>query len=91
MSRALDGVVMRVMDGLMAIPDILLAIALMALFRASAPMCDRGAVPQVPRVARSCGPSPHHSRASVIEAAHSIGTRFRRILTSICCPIRSPH
>ena len=29
--RALDAPVMRVMDGLMAIPDILLAIALMAL------------------------------------------------------------
>ena len=33
--RVVDGIVMRVMDGLMAIPDILLAIALMALFRAS--------------------------------------------------------
>jgi peptide/nickel transport system permease protein len=33
--RALDAVVMRVMDGLMSIPPILLAIALMALTRAS--------------------------------------------------------
>src|SRR5258708_17554953 len=33
--RAIDGIIMRVMDGLMAIPDILLAIAMMALFRAS--------------------------------------------------------
>src|SRR5262245_66150008 len=33
--RAVDGVVMRVMDGLMAIPDILLAIAMMSLIRAS--------------------------------------------------------
>jgi len=33
--RALDTVVMRVVDGLMAIPSILLALALMALVRAS--------------------------------------------------------
>src|SRR3982751_5502188 len=33
--RALDAVVMRVMDGLMSIPSVLLAIALMALTRAS--------------------------------------------------------
>src|SRR5271165_1038132 len=34
-SRALDSIIMRVMDGLMSIPPILLAIALMALTRAS--------------------------------------------------------
>ena len=34
-SRWLDGVVMRVMDGLMSIPGVLLAIALMALTKAS--------------------------------------------------------
>ncbi len=33
--RILDAIVMRVMDGLMSIPSILLAIALMALTRAS--------------------------------------------------------
>jgi peptide/nickel transport system permease protein len=33
--RRLDAMVMRVMDGLMAIPGILLAIALMALMRTS--------------------------------------------------------
>ena len=33
--RALDAVVMRVMDGLMSIPSVLLAIALMALTKAS--------------------------------------------------------
>ena len=33
--RWLDAIVMRVMDGLMAIPAILLAIALVALWRAS--------------------------------------------------------
>src|SRR6185436_10163196 len=33
--RALDAVVMRIMDGLMSIPSVLLAIALMALTKAS--------------------------------------------------------
>src|SRR5215218_2607110 len=33
--RSLDGIIMRVMDGVMAIPGILLAIALVALSRAS--------------------------------------------------------
>src|SRR5262245_22444686 len=34
-SRLLDGVIMRIVDGMMAIPAILVAIALMALMRAS--------------------------------------------------------
>src|SRR5262245_62309453 len=34
-SRLLDGIIMRIVDGMMAIPAILVAIALMALMRAS--------------------------------------------------------
>jgi peptide/nickel transport system permease protein len=37
--RRLDGPVMRVMDGIMAIPSILLAIALIALNKASVGWC----------------------------------------------------
>jgi peptide/nickel transport system permease protein len=86
--RVLDGVVMRVMDGLMAIPDILLAIALMALFRASVTnVVIAVTVPQVPRVARLVRAVVLTIRElPYIEAAHSIGTRFRRVLTKHLLP-----
>jgi peptide/nickel transport system permease protein len=86
--RVLDGVVMRVMDGLMAIPDILLAIALMALFRASVTnVVIAVTVPQVPRVARLVRAVVLTIRElPYIEAAHSIGTRFRRVLTRHLLP-----
>src|SRR5438552_3024677 len=86
--RVLDGVVMRVMDGLMAIPDILLAIALMALFRASVTnVVIAVTVPQVPRVARLVRAVVLTIRElPYIEAAQSIGTRFQRVLTRHLLP-----
>ncbi|MFM8767102.1 MAG: ABC transporter permease, partial [Rubrivivax sp.] len=49
----LDAVVMRVMDGLMAIPAILLAIALVALLGGSVKVVIVAiAIPEIPRVAR---------------------------------------
>ena len=86
--RALDGVIMRGMDGLMAIPDILLAIALMALFRASVTnVVIAVTVPQVPRVARLVRAVVLTIRElPYIEAAQSIGTRFRRVLTRHLLP-----
>lgn len=51
--RALDAVVMRVMDGLMAIPAILLAIAVVSLFRAGLGAVILAiTVPEIPRVVR---------------------------------------
>jgi peptide/nickel transport system permease protein len=51
--RWLDGLVMRVMDGLMAIPAILLAIALVSLFRAGLlSVIVAIVVPEIPRVVR---------------------------------------
>src|ERR1700692_2810592 len=51
--RALDAVVMRVMDGLMSIPSVLLAIALMALTRASmGNVIAAITLAEVPRVVR---------------------------------------
>lgn len=51
--RWLDGVVMRVMDGLMSIPPILLAVALMALTKASVENVVMAiAIAEVPRVSR---------------------------------------
>jgi peptide/nickel transport system permease protein len=51
--RSLDGVIMRMMDGLMSIPPILLAIALMALTRASVQNVILAiTIAEIPRVAR---------------------------------------
>jgi len=51
--RWLDGILMRVMDGLMAIPAILLAIALVSLFRAGMlSVIVAIVVPEIPRVVR---------------------------------------
>ncbi len=51
--RWLDAILMRVMDGVMAIPSILLAIALMALWGASIPnVIIAITIAEVPRVAR---------------------------------------
>jgi peptide/nickel transport system permease protein len=51
--RRLDSVVMRVMDGVMAIPGILFAISLVALFGGTlATVVVAIAIPEIPRVAR---------------------------------------
>jgi peptide/nickel transport system permease protein len=51
--RRLDGVLMRLMDGLMAIPGILFAITLVAAWRASIlTLVVAIAIPEIPRVAR---------------------------------------
>lgn len=51
--RALDAVVMRMMDGLMSIPPILLAVALMALTRASVENVIMAiTIAEIPRVSR---------------------------------------
>lgn len=51
--RYLDGVLMRFMDGLMAIPGILLAISLVALFGGTiTTVIVAIAIPEIPRVAR---------------------------------------
>jgi peptide/nickel transport system permease protein len=86
--RAVDGIIMRVMDGLMAIPDILLAIAMMALFRASVSnVVIAVTIPQVPRVVRLVRAVVLTIRERpFIEAAQSIGTRFRRVLTKHLLP-----
>ncbi|MBB3178155.1 ABC transporter permease [Variovorax sp. Sphag1AA] len=51
--RKLDGIVMRLMDGVMAIPGILFAVSLVALFGGTlATVVFAIAVPEIPRVAR---------------------------------------
>ena len=78
----LDAVVMRVMDGLMAIPPVLLAIALMALTRASIEnvivAITLAEVPRVVRLVRSLVLSLREQ--PFVEAAIAAGTTLPRIL-----------
>ena len=80
--RAVDGVVMRIMDGLMAIPSILLAIALITLTRPGLGIVIVAIViPEVPRIVRlvravvlSIRDQPY------IESAIAGGTRNAKLL-----------
>lgn len=80
--RRLDGVVMRVMDGLMAIPGILLAIALVSLRGASMSTVILAiTVPEIPRVARLVRSLVLSIRVEpYVEAAVSTGTPTWKIL-----------
>src|SRR6201993_3773577 len=81
-SRWTDAIVMRIMDGLMSIPAILIAIALMALTRASLEnVIFAITVAEVPRVTRLVrGVVLTLRELPFVEAAHASGTRFFRIL-----------
>ena len=81
-ARWLDGVVMRVMDGLMSIPPILLAIALMALTRGSVQnVIIAISIAEVPRVARLIrGVVLSLREQPYVEAAIASGTRAPRII-----------
>jgi peptide/nickel transport system permease protein len=80
--RGLDGVVMRIMDGIMAIPGILLAIALVALTRASVEIVIVAiAIPEIPRVVRLVRSVVLSVREQpYVDAAIASGTRAARIL-----------
>ncbi len=80
--RALDAVVMRIMDGLMAIPSILLAVALMALTRASVTnVIVAISVAEIPRVVRLVRSLVLVLRDEpYVDAAIASGTRLPRIL-----------
>ncbi|MFI5444429.1 ABC transporter permease [Polaromonas sp. UC242_47] len=89
-----DGIIMRVMDGLMAIPGILLAIALMAVTRASlTTVIVAITVPEIPRVVRLVRSLALTLREQLyVEAAHAVGTRlpvilWRHILPNIVAPL----
>jgi peptide/nickel transport system permease protein len=80
--RWVDAIVMRVMDGLMSIPSVLLAIALMALTKASVGnvifAITLAEVPRVVRLVRSLVLSLREQ--PFVEAAIAAGTRLPRIL-----------
>jgi len=93
-ARWADGVIMRVMDGLMSIPPILLAIALMALTRASVQNVIAAiAVAEFPRVARLVRSVVLSLREQpYVEAAVASGTRlpmiaWRHILPGTLAPL----
>jgi peptide/nickel transport system permease protein len=80
--RKIDAPVMRLMDGLMAIPSILLAIALVSLNKASVGIVIVAiAVPEVPRVVRLVRAVVLTTREQpFIEAAIGGGSRHRKII-----------
>ncbi|MDA8049473.1 MAG: ABC transporter permease [Rhodospirillales bacterium] len=80
--RALDPVLMRIMDGVMAIPAILLAIALMALTQGSVGnVIIAITVSQVPQVARLVrGMVLSLREQPFVEAAIAAGTRTPRLI-----------
>lgn len=92
--RWLDGPLMRVMDGLMAIPAILIAIALVALWRGSlATVVVAIAVPEIPRVTRLVRSLVLTIREEpYVEAAVSMGTptwkiMLRHVLPNTVAPL----
>jgi len=80
--RWLDGIVMRVMDGLMAIPGILLAIGLVSLSGATiSTVIVAIMVPEIPRVVRLVRSIVLSIREEpYVEAAISIGTPMTKLL-----------
>src|SRR6266478_5402109 len=81
-TRWVDAIVMRIMDGLMSIPSVLIAIALMALTRASLQnvifAITVADIPRVTRLVRSIVLTLREQ--PYVEAAIASGTGFLRIL-----------
>lgn len=86
--RPADAIVTRLMDGVMAIPAILLAIAMVALMGASVWIVILAIViPEIPRVVRVVRSIVLSVRdAPYVEAARAGGTRLRVILTRHILP-----
>jgi len=80
--RAVDAVIMRVMDALMSIPAILLAIALVALTRGGVGIVVFAiTVPEIPRVVRLVRAVVLTVRERpFIDAAVSVGSRPRKVI-----------
>jgi peptide/nickel transport system permease protein len=86
--RLADAILMRIMDGLMAIPGILLAIALMALTKASIEVVIVAiTIPEIPRVGRLVRSVVLSIREQTyVQAATAIGTRFPRLMRKHILP-----
>lgn len=81
-SRILDSILMRIVDGMMAIPPVLLAIALMALTKGSVyTVVFAISVAEVPRMARLVrGVVLSLGKQLYVEAAISAGASSRRVI-----------
>ena len=90
--RFLDAILMRIMDGLMAIPGILLAIALVSLSGASLITVTIAiTIPEIPRVVRLVRSIVLSVREEpYVEAAIAAGTRLPLILTRHVLPNTIP-
>jgi peptide/nickel transport system permease protein len=86
--RRIDGVVMRVMDGIMAIPSILLAIALITLTRPGLGIVIAAIIiPEVPRIVRVVRSVVLSIRAQpYVESAIAGGTRTVKLLARHILP-----
>ncbi len=92
--RWLDGIIMRIMDGLMAIPAILLAIGLVSVFRAGLfAVIAAIVVPEVPRVVRLVRSIVLSIREEpYVESAITVGTPtplliIRHVLPNTIAPL----
>jgi peptide/nickel transport system permease protein len=92
--RWTDGIIMRIMDGLMSIPSILLAVALMALTRASVEnVIIAITIAEIPRVSRLVrGVVLSLREQPYVDAAIAAGTRtpmiiLRHILPNTIAPV----
>jgi peptide/nickel transport system permease protein len=92
--RRIDNVIMRLMDGIMAIPGILLAIALMSLFGSSIQnVVVAISIAEIPRMARIVRSSVLVIREQpYVEAAVTNGTKlprllWRHVLPNIAAPV----
>jgi peptide/nickel transport system permease protein len=90
--RRLDGIIMRIMDGLMSIPPILLAIALMALSRGSVQnVIIAITITEIPRVSRLVrGVVLTLRERPYVEAAVASGTRLPAIVWKHILPNTLP-
>ena len=90
--RLLDAIIMRIMDGLMAIPGILLAIALISLSGASLTTVTVAiTIPEIPRVVRLVRAIVLTVREEpYVEAAVAAGTRLPLILVRHVLPNTVP-
>jgi peptide/nickel transport system permease protein len=87
-----DTIVMRLMDGIMAIPSILLAIALVSLMGSSVKVVIVAiAIPEIPRVTRLVRSVVLSVRElPYVDAARSSGTRLAKILRRHILPSTIP-
>ncbi len=92
--RTVDGIVMRIMDGIMAIPSILLAVALITLTRPGlAVVLVAIVIPEVPRIVRLVRSVVLSIREQpYVESAIAGGTRgfkllFKHILPNTVAPL----